>query len=151
MHALRFSAAIAACLAFAGTVYAGDWLGGQYWGQIAGCADCGGSLYGCGCGWGLHKGDIGPVMTSEEIPDPMRVTPPMPLDEIVPDPPQARAGAATISRRVSYIEAVEPVEPQLNPRREQLRIVTHTSRPERLRREPIRIVSPDGSAGRMYR
>jgi hypothetical protein len=32
-----------------------------------------------------------------------------------------------------------------------VRVVTHASQPERLLREPIRIVSPDGSAGRMYR
>ena len=155
---------------------AGDWLGGQYWEQVGGCANCGGSLYGgvlppgaiwvgeigwgggpgCGCGCKTHiggKGDLGPIMTEEEVPRPSMDAPrTIPSEEIVPDPPQAsNTRLPTISRRVSYIEAVEPTEHQFQPRREQVRIVTHNSKPERLQREPIRIVSPDGSAGRMYR
>lgn len=181
MPARKLLVATAAMFAFSlatiSTVHAGDWLGGQYWGQIGGCANCGGSLYGgvlppgaiwvgeigwgggpgCGCGCETHigggKGDVGPIMTEEEVPTPTPVMPrAIPAEEIVPDPPQAsNTRLPTISRRVSYIEAVAPAEREFQPRREQVRIVTHNSKPERLQREPIRIVSPDGSAGRMYR
>jgi hypothetical protein len=156
---------------------AGEWLGGQYWGQVGGCANCGGSLYGgvlppgaiwvgeigwggglgCGCGCEMHigggKGDVGPIMSDEIVPTPSSNRPrTIPAEEIVPDPPQAtNTRLPTISRRVSYIEAVEPAEREFQSRREQVRVVTHASQPERLQRAPIRIVSPDGSAGRMYR
>ena len=162
------------------TAIAGEWLGGQYWGQIGGCAGCGGSLYGgglppgaiwvgvvgwgpgegCGgpdCGCDVHigaaKGDSGPIFTDEEMPAPESVEPrTIPADEIVPDPPRAASlNFQNSTNRVSYIETLELNETEFRPVQPRVKVITHTSRPERLQRAPLRIVSPDGSAGRMYR
>jgi hypothetical protein len=71
---------------------------------------------------------------------------------MVPAPPRAASlSLQGASRRVSYIEAIDSTASEYRPRHESVKTVTHISKPERLQREPIRIVSPDGSAGRMYR
>jgi hypothetical protein len=169
MLARKFFAAPAAIfvlsLSAATLGHAGEWLGGQYWGQVAGCANCGGSMYGSplppgaiwvgvvgsgsgpSCGCQMHQGDIGPIISDE-------MASPSALNEIVPIPPQAsdaQSQAESFSRRVSHIEAVEPADRNFRATASRVQIKTHTSQPERLERKPIYIVSPDGSAGRMYR
>jgi hypothetical protein len=159
---------VAAAFAFATTfpvaAGAGDWLGGQYWGQIAGCASCGGSMYGGilppgaiwvgeigsgggpGCGCEACHGDVGPIIGEEELP-----LAPSPGYVLPVEPHSASAKPVRIeatSRRVSYVERVTPIAADSAPR---VTTVKHISQPERLERAPIRIVSPDGRAGRMYR
>ncbi len=127
------------CLfSFAAAAEAGEWLGGEYWGQISGCGECGGSLYG-----GAWMGFCCQSCRPENLPR-----------GPVPDPAAETPTPATVpTRLVSYSQAERP---DMSSRRGSqqrgvefpssygsVKAITHASRPERLYEEPIRLVAPN--------
>lgn len=129
--------ALLLCLfSYAAAAQAGEWLGGQYWGQISGCGECGGSLYG-----GAWMGFCCQSCRPESLPDgpvPATVTPtPATIPTRLVSFSQAERPDMS-SRRNSQQRVVESP-----PSYGTVKTVTHASRPERLYEEPIRLVAPN--------
>ena len=168
---------ITACLAFAAlhntSASAGEWLGGQYWGQISGCGHCGGSLYGLGgyCCEGscqscsdcfLPAAPLSPagLAPTEAIPPGIDALPDPAVPNLdVPVPPVRRTSVLlklTSSRR-AHMEAVPANEPgdilPIAPSQSAgaVKTITHLSQPERLAPPAARIVAPNAWSGRLYR
>ena len=144
---------------------AGDWLGGQYWGQISGCGHCGGSLYGLGycgpCCDGASWGEPVPA----PLPTPHANNESTRNDRLGIEDPQV-PGLAVIptahtrnlelpsSRRISSDNSVRTYDDILPiaPGRGDVQTIRHQSQPQRLAPPPRdRIVAPNAWSGRLYR
>lgn len=195
--AIVFACVVSGCTSIA-TSAAGDWLGGQYFGQIAGCGHCGGSLYGtypywlahggcekwscgnCGCPLGPCGPCDGGVSPHEDVvpSEGEEIPPPPAWDGQPPEPPLGSDPQAArdhgSGRLVSFEQPIVRLRPagdnsnrrvrfqsppsgrsvirDINAETKAVKTITHISRPERLRREPVRIVAPNArTSGRFYR
>jgi hypothetical protein len=157
---------VALCAVSLSTAQAGEWLGGQYWGQIGGCGHCGGSLYGglyglgscctSGCGYdgGAWQQAAPPV-----APFPQPILPGEAVEEVVPIPDPQPLGLDVIptthivesSRRSAQgtFSDILPIAP--SPSAADVKTITHTSRPERLAPPTPRIVAPNAWSAPLYR
>lgn len=158
---------------------AGEWLGGQYWGQISGCGHCGGSLYGvgyCGACPSPYPCDGCPYGCGNDLLDAQPAVPVGPLNlfpgeaeevetrefEAIEDAfppgvsviPTSHTGKVEVSaaRRNSSrrtYDSILPIAP--GPTAGDVKTITHTSQPERLKPPQHRIVAPNAWSGRLYR
>jgi hypothetical protein len=157
MRVTLLSIAVAACSFTLQSAPAGEWLGGQYWGQISGCGHCGGSLYGLGscCYSGCDAYDAGGY---EVLPMPLPAAPydagnveeisepdigPLPVIPTAFSP----ADRDTSSRRTN--QSILPIAPANSA--SAVKIMTHVSRPERLTPPQNRIVAPNAWNAPLYR
>jgi len=172
----RYLLAIALALALPlPAATAGEWLGGQYWGHISGCGHCGGSLYGWGRWYGAHPhhgvdgcgvdgcgaGDCGVGANGGccegcHRPDAPQAIPDAPQASTAPPLRQASyADAGRTSRRVKTRRAelgpITPITPIREAENNDVKVITHRPRPERLAPPAARIVAPNAWSGRLYR
>ena len=156
------SAMLAALAIFAFTTSissAGEWLGGQYWGQIGGCAYCGGSLYGLGypypygdCGCESQAPTQAPLTSPHAIPQ----NPPLGVNAIAN--PQVPGLSVMPTSHVQHGEPpmagrtyddILPIAP--SSLGAGVQTVTHSSMPERLTPPQHRLVAPNAWSAPRYR
>ena len=146
---------------------AGEWLGGQYWGQISGCAHCGGSLSGLGycypqpCVGGAYpRGEV----DAWQQPSPTPLPAPHNVDELpngaadgVVDP-QVPGTSVIRTSHARQIEAPSPIRTfdhilPIAPRQTggDVQTITHTPQSERLAPPRDRIVAPNAWSAPRYR
>ena len=169
------------CVFPANTAHAGEWLGGQYWGQISGCGHCGGSLYGVGYCPTPYPWDGCPCDGAGGLLDAQPAVPVGPRNLFPGEAEEVEADAFEPIEDVlppgssviptSHMREIEgPSARRDSARRDasrrtydsilpiapapsagDVKTITHASEPERLMPPQHRIVAPNAWSGRLYR